>query len=128
MTTLTKDIEHLSDKQLIDMCGYAQGWTDYPSDSVEHGTIWHLDKDRAPFGRILDKRDWNPLDDDREAFRLGVNFGLEMRGQSSPNQVFIEATGEHTVIQRIDGDACKAMRRAIVIAVALKYLRRVDGV
>jgi hypothetical protein len=114
----TNDLLGFSDAQLLDLCGYAQDWTDYPRDSIEHGTVWHLDKEKTPFGRILDKCDWNPLEDDADAFNLMVKFGLEVRGQSSPNQVFIEVNGENKVIQRIDGDARKATRRAIVLAVA----------
>jgi hypothetical protein len=112
------DLLGFSDSAFLDPCGYAQDWTDYPSDSVECGRVWHLDKERTPFGKILDKRDWNPLKNDADAFRLMVKFGLCVRGQNSPNQVFIEVSGENKVIQRIDGDALKATRRAIVLAVA----------
>ena len=61
---------------------------------------------------------WNPLINNGDAFELGVKLGLEMRGQNSPNQVYIEVKGESKFIQSIDGDACKAMRRAIVLAAA----------
>jgi len=61
---------------------------------------------------------WNPLTDNGDAFEIGVKLGLEMRGQSSPNQVYVEVNGENKVVQRIDGDACKAMRKAIVLAAA----------
>lgn len=61
---------------------------------------------------------WNPLTDNADAFELGVKLGLEMRGQSSVNQVYIEVYGESKIVQRIDGDACNAMRKAIVLAAA----------
>jgi hypothetical protein len=62
--------------------------------------------------------EFDPINHDGEAFRLGVKLGLEMRGQSSPNQVFVVVNGEIKVVQRIDGDACKALRKAIVLAAA----------
>lgn len=62
--------------------------------------------------------EWNPITDNGDAFDLGVKLGLEMRGKSSPNQVYVEVNGENKVVQRIDGDACKALRKAIVLAAA----------
>jgi len=38
----------------------ALGWIRYPEDSIEHGTIWHMDADKAPFGRTMDVRDFEP--------------------------------------------------------------------
>lgn len=40
--------------------GRAQGWVVYPTDSVEHGDTWHMDPDRAPFGRVMKVADWQP--------------------------------------------------------------------
>lgn len=51
----------MNDREITDLAGKAMGWVDYPTDSVEQGSIWHLDKQKAPFGRILSKRDWTPL-------------------------------------------------------------------
>lgn len=36
--------------EFIDSIARSRGWVDYPNDSVEHGSIWHCDKDKAPFG------------------------------------------------------------------------------
>ena len=60
----------MSDKELVDYAGKALGWVDYPDDSLEHGSVWHLDKERAPFGRITEKSSWNPLVSDGDCARL----------------------------------------------------------
>ena len=62
--------------------------------------------------------EFDPINRDGEAFRLGVKLGLGIRGKSSPNQVYVEVHGENKVVQCIDGDACKALRKAIVLAAA----------
>lgn len=38
----------------------ANGWVDYPKDSIEHGAYWHKEPDRAPFGRRLLKELYTP--------------------------------------------------------------------
>lgn len=38
----------------------ALGWTCYPSDSIEQGEVWHLDSERAPFGRVMRRESWKP--------------------------------------------------------------------
>ena len=46
-------VRELSGRALDYAVARAQGWVNYPSDSVEGGDTWHLDKDRAPFGRTV---------------------------------------------------------------------------
>jgi len=36
------------------------GWVIYPDDSVERGTVYHQDKDRAPFGKLRDVDTFKP--------------------------------------------------------------------
>jgi hypothetical protein len=38
----------------------AEGWVNYPDDSVEHGDTWHCDPVRAPFGPVLEVSAWKP--------------------------------------------------------------------
>ena len=38
----------------------ALGYTDSPDDSLEHGTIWHTEPDKTPFGRFIDKQRFQP--------------------------------------------------------------------
>lgn len=38
----------------------ANGWTRYPTDSVEVGTIWHTDPKRTPFGPVRDVAGYAP--------------------------------------------------------------------
>lgn len=53
----------LIDQALNYAVAKAQKWVDYPTDSIEHGTVWHCDPDKAPFGRIMQKRDFSPSTD-----------------------------------------------------------------
>lgn len=54
--------------KIRDLSGYpldyavamALGFTRYPEDSIEHGSIWHMDKDRSPFGRIIPVKEFMP--------------------------------------------------------------------
>lgn len=41
----------------------ALGWIRYPTDSIEAGTVWHMDPERAPFGRIVNVREFRPSAD-----------------------------------------------------------------
>lgn len=68
----------MDDKAILVAVGEAYGWTRYPDDSVEHGNVWHLDKDRTPFGRIRDFRDFNPLVRKDQAFDLLVDFDIKI--------------------------------------------------
>jgi hypothetical protein len=43
--------------------GKALGWTDYPTDSIEHGSVRHLDPLRTPFGKVLNKSSFKPSTD-----------------------------------------------------------------
>ena len=46
--------------QLDYLVAKALGYTDYPDDSLEHGTIWHTDPELTPFGRFIEKRRFHP--------------------------------------------------------------------
>lgn len=50
-----RNVMELSDEQ-IDTIAVNRGWKDYPNDSIEFGNTWHCDTERAPFGRIRDKK------------------------------------------------------------------------
>lgn len=41
----------------------ANGWIEYPTDSIEQGAYWHTDSSKAPFGRRVFKEEWNPSTD-----------------------------------------------------------------
>ena len=38
----------------------AQGWVDYPEDSIERGSKWHCDPEKAPFGQVMWKSNFQP--------------------------------------------------------------------
>jgi hypothetical protein len=37
-----------------------QGWVNYPEDSIEHGSVWHTDPMRAPFGPRITVSEYRP--------------------------------------------------------------------
>lgn len=43
----------------LDSLGRNRGWVDYPTDSIEQGSVWHCDPEKAPFGRTRDKESFN---------------------------------------------------------------------
>jgi hypothetical protein len=59
-TSLTFRIPELFGETLDRAVAKALGYTDYPDDSLEHGTIWHTEPDKTPFGRFIEKRHFNP--------------------------------------------------------------------
>ena len=60
MTDYRTYVDKLSGKLLDDAVAYALGWIDYSEDSVEHGEYWHIDPEKAPFGRRIHKDSWSP--------------------------------------------------------------------
>lgn len=62
--------------------GIAQGWVVYPEDSIEQGSIFHLDAEKAPFGPIMDVRNYHPTTNwaqggpiiEREGITVGSNL------------------------------------------------------
>ena len=61
----------------------AQGWTDYPTDSIEQGGKWHCDPEKTPFGRVMWKDHFTPSTDwsqagtiiERERIKVFPNVG-----------------------------------------------------
>lgn len=64
----------MNDRELLELAAKAQGWFDYPTDSIEQGSYWHIDREKAPFDHYFLKEDWNPLEDDGDALRLAVKI------------------------------------------------------
>jgi hypothetical protein len=50
--------------------GKAQGWVNYPTDSVERGSIWHLNPDTAPFGETLRVSYFHPSTDREQGYEI----------------------------------------------------------
>ena len=68
----------MNHRELLELAGRAQGWFDYPNDGVEAGSVWHTDKDKAPFDHSFSKASWNPLTDDGAALRLAVKLDISI--------------------------------------------------
>lgn len=72
-------VSELEGEKLNEWVGRALGWVDYPEDSIERGSVWHFGRDRAPFGRILNKRDWDPSRNISQCWPLIDKYGLCVR-------------------------------------------------
>lgn len=107
-----------SDATLLELAARAQGWIDYPEDSIECGGYWHLDEAKAPFGRRIAKDNWNPLAWDGEAFRLAVAMCLPLDITDEVSEV--RPLG---ILEEHGPDPLSATRRAIVRAAAEIYRR-----
>lgn len=112
----------MTDDELLELVAKAQGWIDYPTDSIEMGRYWHLDADKAPFGPRKAKNGWNPLTDDAEAFRLAVAFGLDILHDTNSVTVSkydnLNLRNLYKHIEWIGCESGAATRRAIVGVVA----------
>lgn len=59
----TINVNEASGAALDWLVAKAQGWVNYPSDSKERGTLWHLEPDKAPFGLTCPGATWKPSTD-----------------------------------------------------------------
>lgn len=113
-----------------DYAGYAAGWIDYPTDSVEQGSVWHLDTDRAPFGRTLDKHLWRPLDNTTQAMDLAIM--LDMSIKLTPGMIAVDAIYNGTVycdVERIRPGVPKDVQlREAIFNVAVSIGKAKKGV
>ena len=122
----------MTDQELTDAAGRALGWVDYHEDSNECGAAWYLEADKAPFGRVLPKSSWRPLEDDGDTFRLAtdMDFSIVYIGDSvyvfgDPSAVTHEwslvkphfSDSSMVVEPTVNGKA-KATRRAVTRAAA----------
>lgn len=68
-----------------------------------------------------DLRQWNPLADDGEAFRLSVALNLETERSKRADRAYVGPAGEAPWVEYVNDeqDLFQATRRAIVCAAAL---------
>ena len=104
----------MTDRELLELVAKAQGWFDYPTDSIEQGNYWHTDREKAPFDPCFPKEYWNPFADDGDALRLAVKIYMF---DGSLFDLFLKFRLEEV---RVDGSRSdeEIVRRAIVRAAA----------
>lgn len=95
----------MTDQELLELAAKAAG----PSIKFYNGA--YRDMKRGGY-------EWNPLDDDGDAFRLQVTAGLQVYGRDIGGSV-----DDYIFVDEADcgGDPIAATRRAIVLAVALAH-------
>ena len=109
----------MTDQELTEKAGRALGWVDYPSDSKECGDTWHLEADKAPFGKTLPKDQWNPLEDDGDAFRLACSLKMDIMQYDESKDGYSSVSVNYMFDEECDeGSRAAATRRAIVRAAA----------
>lgn len=110
----------MTDKELLELAAKAQGWIDYPDDSIEAGDFWHTEPEKAPFDYRIYKSSWNPLNDDGDAFRLAVKLEMDIEwttDQFNDQWVWVIINGD-VLSESCGNDKYAATRRAIVRAAA----------
>lgn len=73
---MIKSVKELTGTELDYAVGKAQGWINYPSDSIECGDTWHCDASRAPFGPIINLSDYSPTKDAYQCLKLVKEFSI----------------------------------------------------
>ena len=63
----------------------AQGWTDYPTDSIEQGSKWHCDPENTPFGRVMWKDHFTPSTNWAQGGPIIEREGLGLRVHCTEN-------------------------------------------
>lgn len=61
---------------LRDKAARAQGWINFPNDSVELGSKWHTEAVKAPFGYSFYKSHWKPESDYEAALILATSLKI----------------------------------------------------
>ena len=102
----------MTDRELLELAAKAAG-DEIQWDGVE--ACWYMDKTE------WNNPEWNPLVSDGDALRLAVKLGLSIiTGTYKVVCEYIpqEDSGNITVHEHLNDDACAATRRAIVRAAA----------
>lgn len=108
----------MNDRELLELAAKAQGWIDYPDDSIEAGDYWHTDPKKAPFDLRIHKSSWNPLTDDGDALRLAVKLCLHIQIDTHVTYVDNVYWADECNGYPHNDDPYAATRRAIVRAAA----------
>lgn len=100
-------VSELTDRQLDYWVAKSRGWINYPNDSKELGSIWHIEPDKAPFGEIIpvDKHtpstNWIHCGELIEKYRLYLN--------PSPHGWIAIARGKHYLADTPHRAVCMAV-------------------
>lgn len=109
----------MNDKEITDLAGKAMGWVDYPTDSVEQGSVWHLDKQKAPFGRTLRKYNWTPLESIQQAMDIAFELDFSVLILEHEVKAFTKCGLKSTSCTfENKGDKPKQVCRAITVLAA----------
>jgi len=114
-------------EELRDLSARALGWIDYPTDSIEEGTVWHTDKSKAPYDRTINKCDWNPIENDSHCCLLMDNLSIGFEWMMSYVQARDLLDLVDLLIGRVPYSGCYSdgqARRIAVTKVAAELYRK----
>ena len=94
----------------------ANGWVDYPKDSIEHGAYWYEEPDRAPFGRRLLKELCTPSTEWSQGGPIIERGEIDLYCHESPK------TGGGWWVAEITGTKAKAKGNTPLIAAMRCYV------
>lgn len=112
----------MDNETLIDHSARALGWVDYPHDSGDGHQYWFTEPDKAPRGKYLHKRDWNPLANTVDAFHLLYVLKLNITHKGTDHWVSKDSVV--SVVQVPYNHAY--LKRAITECAAKLYLAKKD--
>lgn len=82
------DVSTASGEVLDYLVAKAEGWINYPSDSIEQGSVWRMEPSKVPFGRVMGVRDFHPSTSWSQAGliitsnRISIHFCTDLRDQN----------------------------------------------
>lgn len=56
-------VSELTGDALDYLVAKANGWVNYPTDSIERGQVWHMDAKNAPYGPVTSREAFRPSTD-----------------------------------------------------------------
>lgn len=115
----------MNDRELLELAAkaasYHYAWLTH-SDGPDTLRVSFFGMKADPYAKF-DAMDWNPLTDDVDAIRLAVKLGLILETGLDSGQTTSAYDIDHdhfaeVDVQEFDGDACRALRKAIVLVAA----------
>ena len=111
-------MKNITDQELSERIAIEYlGWITYPSDSIEHGSVYHLNPNKAPFGPVLDKWKFNPVE-------KSIDFLTVLK---MPKFTLTLNTETCTVTSEYNGKCCYATNKSITRATLLSIIELIDA-
>ncbi len=107
-------VSELEGAELDYWAAKAQGWINYPDDSREQGTVWHLNPKEAPFGKIMAVKEYTPSTNWEQCGELIEQFNMDLGGGP---EYWVASVGEDFFGDKTSLTPRIAICRAVVASV-----------